>query len=356
MKNINLNAKNVIDLEDPDINDVTKYKVKYSLINEVGGYVKNSENEDLNDKDAQFNSDRNRFTAEFKLHPDSKGKYYRLSFHILNAFNEFIVSDYALIDLVLEKISNSSQLIPNAYFKEYIINGELDDDIKDALVNYPDDGIKEFILAAQDELENVLELSFVPRTIENESHDWFQDNMFETHWQIQMYQWPILSVQSYALYYGTEKFLEIEPQYLQVSRETGLIEYLPSPRQPFAIQIYNISADAMARTVSFSRGIWGSRIPNVFRVSYTHGLDFMNLEEREQAGIRSAIARRTMMKALPRISPEVIKGSEQISVDGVSYSQYNRGIEYLGMQKEAELEWISDMKRKYNKGYKFITV
>jgi hypothetical protein len=357
MKTIILSRTNIIPLEDPNIKDSSKYTVVYSLVNEVGEYVHNADDAALNNKATEFDNETKIFSAKFTLHPSSKGKYYRLAFTITTDTNEFITSPFALIDVMLQTQNNSVQLIPNSYFRDYIINGELDDEIKDKLMKYPEDGIKEFIIGAQDDLELDLEMSLVPRTIEHESHDWFQDNLQDTHWMVQLYQNPVISIQSYALYYNTEKFLEISPSYLILNKDTGTVEYLPTRDQPFYLLIYETSLDVMARINSFGRsGSYGGRIPNVFRVSYTHGLDFMNLHEVEQTGIRSAIARKTMLKSLPRISPEVVTGNESASVDGVSYSKFNRGIEYLKMQQEEEKVWINTMRRKYNKEFKFITV
>lgn len=354
MINTSLNTKNKIYLQDPRVNE-TSYSVSFSVLNELGAAATDNEEVSIEDNSAIFDNVTKQWYAEFILSASSKGKYYRLVFGILDKSGSYMVSDAALVDLIIQRTTSSIQLVPPAFFRDYVINQELDDDIKEAVSKYPMDALTEWLLSANGELEHDIELSFTPKTIENEPHDWFQDNFYETHWMINLFHMPIISVQAYYMYYGTEKVCEILPEYLTLGKEMGIVEYLPINSQPFSQIFFTMGIEATQLSL-MARGWGASRLPNVFRVSYTHGLDFLNLEETEQSSIRMAICRRAMLNGLPRISPEVIKGSKSSSADGVSYSETNRGIEWLNIAREADVKYVLNMKRRYNTALRSITI
>lgn len=90
-------------------------------------------------------------------------------------------------------------------------------------------------------------------------------------------------------------------------------------------------------------------LPDVFRISYTYGLDFLNLEDNEQAEIRMSIARRAMLNSIYLINKDLMKGSESQSADGVSYSFSNNAKQWYDAEREYQQKWIFNTMRKYNK-------
>jgi hypothetical protein len=355
MKTISKNAKNRVYLEDPTINS-EKYTVKYSIIDRMGDPAKDSENADITDKTAEREeeSGKVKFYAEWKFKPSTvTGKYYRLVFSIFDMNENFVVSDFSLIEMGIEVNRDGIQLCPIDYFKEYVLGSNLSDEIKQKLITYPKDALEEFLLSGRDFLEDDLEISFTPKTVESEAHDWNGDWIYDTFWQVQLRKFPVISVQNYSLWYGTQKIIDIDTSYLQLKKEMGIVEWVPVVGQPL-FQLYQSTLEAMSMTLALRTG--AARVPDVFRVSYTHGLNFTSLESSEQAAITLNIGRKAMLFALGRISPDVIKGSESQSMDGVSYSSSNRGIEWLEFERSELKDWIEKGKRKYNTQLKIVCV
>ena len=351
---ISLAKKNRISLNDESINKAT-YKVSYSIRNEVGEFVDDVEENDIEDKKALFDVKAEIFYAEFQVDPDSKGKDWRLVFTILDENGKYTTSDEAIVDLFVVKFENAVRLVNTTYFMDYILGGALDEGIKARLDNYPKRDIERALLASHGDLEDKIELSFTPKSIEDERHDWFADNIKQTYWMIQLFEWPVIDIQSYKLYYGREEVLELKEPLLSTTKQMGMVEYLPTSKDsPFFLVFHQTGMEASTISL-FNRFMIGDRLPSVFHVSYRHGLDFMNLDETEQDKIKHAIARRGMFKILPRVSPEITKFQESSSVDGVSYSRGFKGLEWLNTEREDESEWVDAMKRKFNKQVKIIT-
>jgi hypothetical protein len=351
MKSITKYSLNKLLLEDTDI-ATDDYTVKYRVLNELGQVALDNEDNPIENKDAEFDDTLKRYCTSFQLSSTSKGKYYRLVFDITDADGIYIVSNYALVNLIIE--SNSIQLVPNEYFRDYTLNANLIDEFRQTILAYPDDAVKELLLSATGQLQTDCEMSFTPKTIENEAHDWFQDNLRETSWMIQFFNYPIISVQSYQLYFGTSKVVEIPTEYLLLEKIMGTVEYLPAPNQPFFLIFQNLGIESTQLQL-FSRGLGAPRLPAVFRISYTYGIDFMNIPEEEQAEIRLAIARRALLNGLGSISPAVLNQSVQKSVDGASYGVTRNGFAYLQELKGNEKDWVETYKRRYNKHIKMIT-
>lgn len=353
MLTIRKNLRNKIYLEDRDIVDLS-FNVKYSLYNDIGvaasGKINGGDVKDILDIPAQYNQEERMFYADFQL-IEPKGKYYRLIFTIYDIKGNYITSKYAIQDVELE--STGARLVPMHYFRDYILNPQIDEEIRDKILAFPESGIEELLLSAQGDLETECELSFTPRTVENETHDWFQDNLRETFWQIQLFQYPVISIQSYALYYGQTKIVDLPIEALLLNKIMGTLEYIPTQGQPFFTAYYNTGYEATHFMLATKLG--APRIPDMFRVSYTYGIDFMNVNEAEQAEIRGAISRQALIKGT-RISPEFLTGSVSQAVDGASYSVGYRGLEWLQNEKEQLTKWIDAFKRKYNKQFKTIAI
>lgn len=355
MKTISKYSKNRIFLEDPNINS-NQYTVKYTIIDRMGDYAVDSESVNILDRDAGIveEGSKVKFFAEWKFKESTvTDKYFRLVFTIIDNEGNFIVSDFALIEMGVEASRSGIQLVPSTYFKEYILGSNLSDEIKAKLLTYPNDAIEEFLLSAREALEDDLEISFTPKTVESEVHDWHGDWINDTYWQLQLFKFPVLSIQNYSIWYGSQKIMDINTEFIQVKKEMGILEWVPVVGQPL-FEVYQHALEAMSLTLSIRTG--AGRVPDVFHVSYTHGLDFKNLDNVEQAGITTNIGRKAMLMALGRITPDVIKGSESQSIDGASYSSSNRGIEWMEFERSELKDWIQNAKRKYNTLLKVICV
>ena len=67
-------------------------------------------------------------------------------------------------------------------------------------------------------------------------------------------------------------------------RKVGTVEFLPTSTSPFFVY-YQASLEA-SQVALFARGSGTGRLPAVFHIGYTYGLDFMNLDEYKQSDIR----------------------------------------------------------------------
>ena len=106
---------------------------------------------------------------------------------------------------------------------------------------------------------------------------------------------------------------------------------------------------------SMGAGGW-PRIPLFYHVTYTAGLDWVNLDGIEQSEIMNAISRRTAINLLQKLDENMGLSSRSVSQDGVTqswsytasamYGQYSASIEQY---KKDERFWIETMRRKYAK-------
>lgn len=350
MKPVSLVSPNKVFLEDPSITE-SNFSITCQVINEVGSYALNAQEAELKLQTAGYDSELKKWFAEFTLHPDSKGKYYRLTFDIKDSNGNFKPSDFYLVDLIIERQSSTVQLVPVPYFRNYILESGLDAGLKKKIEDYPMDAILELLSAAMSELENETKLVFTKKTIENEGHNWYGEGLRETWWLLQLLEFPIISVESYELWFASKRIYKVETdplkQYLQVKKKEGYIQFMPTAGQPFAMTYYNNLESSLMAMLSIMPGT--NYVPNVFRVSYIYGLDFMNLDAAEQTEIRSAIARRAMLNSIFLINKDLMKGSESQSADGVSYSFSNNAKQWYDAEYQYQQKWIFNIMRKYNK-------
>ena len=348
MKSVSLTAPNKIYLEDSNINE-DSFNITFQIINEVGTIVKDAEGANISNKTAEFDLDLKKWFAVFTLDPECKGKYYRLTFDIKDKDGKFFKSDFYLTDLIIERNTSTVQLVPVPFFREYILQSGLDAGQRQRIIDYPMDAILELLNAAMGELENETKLIFTKRTT-SENHNWYGEGLRETWWLLQTLHHPIISVESYELWFANKKIftLDVDPlkQYLMIKKIEGYLQFMPSIGQPFAMTYYNNLEASLMAMVSMMPG--SSYVPDVFRIAYTYGLDFINLDSTEQAEIRLAIARRAMLNSIFLINKDLMKGSESQSADGISYSFSNNAKAWYDAEYEYQKNWIWNLMKKYN--------
>lgn len=349
MKSISLTSSNKIFLEDPTITENT-FTITFQVINEVGSYVKNVDDADISNVNAIYDNDQKKWYATFQIAPDTKGKYFRLTFDIKDTNGNFYPSDHYLVELVVTRNSSTVQLVPVSYFRDYILQSGLDEGVQQKIATYPTDAIQELLSAATEELQNETKLVFTKKTKENERHNWHGESLRETWWLLQTFERPIVSVESYQLWFANKKIFDVDvdivKNYLLIHKIEGNIQFMPTVGQPFAPTYMNSLESTLMSLVHMLPG--SSYVPDVFRISYTYGLDFMNLEPEEQSGIRNAIARRTMLNSVFIVNKDLMKGSESQSADGVSYSFSNNAKQWFDTEQANQEKWVWNLMRKYN--------
>ena len=348
MERITLNARNRIQLADPNLNNKDNL-VSYSITNQIGTYVKNSNGNEIKDIKAEYDStgDPKRFYAIFEFDPETKGDYFNLNFKITDTKGNLVQSDFYLVGLKLDR-EGGVKIVPAEYFKEFVANGELDDaDFKERIMKYPSHQIEQMLSAATGRLQDQLKLYLTPQTVEHEGHDWYGEPLRQNWWLIQTHESPIIEITSYELWFAEKKIFEIDPKYLIVRKLEGEIQFIPAIGQQMAFIYMNNVESTMLTLITSHTG--AGYVPNVFRISYKYGLDYMELPKEERDAIYQAIVAKTLIDNLPNLKSELQKGSENQSVDGQTYGFSNRGLDWLNNQQKLLDAWVFDFKRKYNK-------
>jgi hypothetical protein len=125
----------------------------------------------------------------------------------------------------------------------------------------------------------------------------------------------------------------------------GTLEFLPTAIQGnlFTALINGVSGLGISIMNSGSF----NRIPFLFRIKYTYGLNFPTLPDAEKEAIRQAIGCHTLIKILPILDPSVRVTSGSKSIDGVSKSQNSGMAALLKTYEEQEKIFVNNIKRKY---------
>jgi hypothetical protein len=168
---------------------------------------------------------------------------------------------------------------------------------------------------------------------------------FNTEFWLQQTDWrPIISLDSFKLSYGQDDFpisMDIS-KYMLVDKKMGTMEFLPtvSPSELYTALITGVSAIG----ISIIARATASRIPLLFRIQYTHGLDFPNLDPATKESFRNAIGRNCLINLLPIIDPLI----RNPSTSGLR--------DLLKTYQEEETRWIQVTQREYGSGVDMIVV
>lgn len=350
MQNISLNFPSKVYLQEPSITD-DSYNITYSIFDEISNYVKGTDNIDIKNVTAIYDDTEKKYKAEFTLNVDTKGAFVRIAFNIRDKDGNFVQSNYYMVEcrLIDDKV-NTIQLVPVSDYKDWILNAEMDTTVKEMIASYPESTMRDWLLSAHAQLERDLQMTLTSKTIDREPHDFRGQQIMEDWWLIRTFETPIIKVNSYALWLGRKQIWTLKPNNLIVKKIEAEIQYLP---------INNNTLEQGESTGSLeSIGLMGmgglagaDYIPEFFQVSYDHGLDYMNMSRNEQADIRTAIIRRAFIDSMILIKPNLLKGSESGSADGISYSYSNQVLPFLNKEKASLKKWVDDMRTYYMKDF-----
>lgn len=333
--------------------------VKLSIADEYGNFVKDNSNNDLKNLVLEYNSETHLFEVEVTIHENTPPQYIRLYFFGTN--QTVINSDYYPQDARLEEnagtVIGSAEIVPIQYFIDYVLasKSKLDAEYEAAVAEYIKDknGIRSFLMSAQDDLEKDCEIYFTERTL-TETRDNYYENFPSNLWQFQVAHPPINQLEDFQIVYGENVVANVNVKLFVYDRILGLIEFLPLPGGEsaglYTLLLENISGIA----ISILRGGILNRIPQMFKAVYKTGLFTPDADPIEKEGLRKAISRRAFMDLLHIVDPAGRKNSSSESIDGVSASKSFRADQILKTLQEQEKEFVRKIQKKYGKNVNMV--
>lgn len=304
--------------------------------------------------------------VEFQFNASTREQYARAYWLVTTPDNVTVnIDGYTPEDIRLVPTavqSPSPELVPLTYFIEgYLaVESKLDARYKaavEAYINQDRNNLREILKAAVGNLQDKTEIYFTPTKAVIERDMYSQD--FRTEWWLQQTDYvPIISVDKYELIYGTNPPLNVTSDiaaFMKFEPNMGTIEFVPTAigGSLWTALISNLSGLGLA---SYVQGGF-PRVPLLFHIEYTHGLDFFNLSEAEKAKIRNAICRNALITILPMIDPYFRVSSRSISIDGASKS-YSAGqlLQILKDLREDEQKFVDSLRRKYARNVPMVVV
>jgi len=361
MKKLYLDTDNIYALDSDDVNNNT-FHVRLSLVGEDGNVLTDNEGNDLilsslgTNPELTFDTELNQFKGTIHLADDTIKQYARAFWVVTDANNlPVILAEYYPEEISIENDPTSAtqtykqMLVPKSYFIDTFLGNypsfsktivsilaEIEKRNPDTLVN--------MLLASQGELEKQIRTRFFKMQFHLDK-DMYDEDFRQSHWIQQPNVKPLISCDSFTLVYGNNTILlsnDIADS-IKVDKDLGFFEWMPlvTSTTLFTMIISTLSGLAITSYASD----YASRIPGLFRIIYTAGLDFPNLPDPDKESIRKAICRNSFITLKPLIDPIMRERSISKSIDGASKS-ISGGLDIIIKQfKEDEKEWISLMQK-----------
>jgi hypothetical protein len=337
MKKLYLDTDNILVLDSPAINADT-FKISLSVVGEDGVVLKDNNDKDLillstgESPGLIFDAELTKFKGTIHLAEDIVKQYAR-AFWIATDANNIPVSipGYYPEEIAIENSPDDvtqqyeQMIVPASYFIDTFLSAypsiseELVQIVAEINARNPDI-IKKELLASQDFVEADIKTKFF-NTQFNLDRDWNDEIFYSNYWFQQVEWYPLVSVDSYKLIYGNQN-IELSNDLassMKVDKTQGTIEWLPTivSGNLFTIIISTVSGLAVSMAAMGER----SRIPGLFRIVYTAGMDFPNLPAPKKERIRRLVSRNCFCQIMPRIDSLMRETSLSQSIDGASLSR-----------------------------------
>ena len=361
MKKLYLNTDNIFALDSDDVDDDT-FNVQLSLVGEDGIVLKDNTDKDLilsstgTSPALTFDTDLNQFVGTIHLAAGTIRQYAR-AFWVVTDANDLPI---ALASYYPEEISienNPSDatqtyrqmLVPKAYFLDTFLGNypSFSQTIVNILAEIEarnPNTLSNMLLASQGELEKQIRTRFF-KTQFHLDKDMYDEDFRQSHWLQQPNIKPLISCDSFLLVYGNNAIVlsnDIADS-IKVDKDLGCFEWMPLVTSTTLFTMIISTLSGLAITAYASD--YASRIPGLFRIIYTAGMDFPNLSDPDKESIRKAICRNSFITLKPLIDPIMRERSISKSIDGASKSS-SGGMDIIIKQfKEDEKEWISLMQK-----------
>ena len=336
MKKLYLKTDNIYIL-DSSIASIADYKLQLSLVGEDGTVLKDNAGKDLvlsSFDDAQaieFDTDLKKWKVTIRF-ADTTVKQYARAYWVVtdSSDNPISIPSYYPEELSVElspsdiTTTYSPMVVPASYFIDTFladypsISEDLIETIKEINERNPDIFRNE-LLASQDILEEEIRTKFFKTQFELD-RDMYDEDFRQSHWIQQPDYKPIVSCDSFYLVYGNNAILLSNDiaESIKVDKNLGFFEWMPlvTSTTLFTMIISTLSGLAISSYASD----YASRIPGLFRIKYTAGMDFPNLPPQKKERIRRLVSRNCFCQIMPRFDSLMREANISQSIDGASLS------------------------------------
>lgn len=343
-----IGQNNKLCLSDSNLSGQDDYTVQLTVIDELGALVTDENDVNLENKTCLWDLSNKCYYFEITFHTDTNAGFVRVIWNVIDEDSRQVAlqdKNSPLTIRLAKETSHDIEIVPVQWFLDDFLD-------KIDFGDYPIQNIRDRLKQAQADLEQFdVQTFFTPRTITDETHDYYYDRFSRTFWQMQMFHFPVIELTEMKLKYGDTDVTTIDNEFVLVEHEMGTIEILPSHAGHF----YTLIAAGLAGLAHNTLAGW-DRVPLFFHYTYKAGLDWENLADNDKWAIRNAIAKKAAIELLPKIDSRMGISSESNSVDGASqsvsytssamYGQYSAQIEqYI---KDLDV-WVDRFRRRYGK-------
>ena len=186
-------------------------------------------------------------------------------------------------------------------------------------------------------LEDELQIKINPTIITDEHHD-YHINEYQDFCYIQLYEFPVVSVQSLVASYAGQDIMTFPQDWIHIYNKTGQLQLVPTTGSLSQVLIGQGSGMLLPL---ITRRL--SKMPHLFKVGYTAGF----AEGAVPGNISDLIAKKTCISIL-NVMGDILLGagiaSQSISIDGLS--------ENVNTTQSAENSAYSARIRQYEKEIK----
>lgn len=359
MRKLIIEKENVVTLDAVGTN-LSTYIVTLTVVGEDGAVLTKSDDTPMTDIPCVWNTDKNKFGVSLNFKTTTSQQYARLFWNVKKV-NDTIELPEEYDPESVQLRSTSAAVQPEVasvdYFIENIlaISSKLDDAYETAVKSYPREGIRNHILAAQGNVENMTKLNLFKQEY-NEVRDYNFDQQFcDTFWMMQLYQRPIVSVDSWDLWHGGTKILVVPIHDVQIESKQGTIEFVPTSSTGGLLFQQLIASGEGIKMAVIGHGM-ASRLPHAWHIKYHAGIDFPNLPLSKKENFRLGICRNALIELLPHIDPATRTTSSSESMDGVSMSSSKTVDTIIKELRLSQEEWLKNIEKEYATGFDMVVI
>jgi hypothetical protein len=324
--------------------------VKLSIVGENGNFLKDSAGAEIKDISLTYTAPS--YQTSLILSQDEPEQPIRLFFY---STDTQISDDYypqsALLKAAAGNLDNIGiEVVSPDYFINYMLaaSSKLDIAYQNAVTQYIKDknGIRSFITAAQNTLENELDMFITIRNGIVETKDNYFEQ-FNIHlWQFQVKRPPIVDITAFKLQFAGTLIVDVPKELITINKDFGIVEFLPHPAG--SAGLYNILlSNAGAIGISLFGGSIYNRVPEMFQLTYSAGLFGPDSDPIEKEGLRQAVARRAYIDLINYIDPRIREQSASESIDGASSSKGGNVDKLIDRLIKEEDKYVLKLQRKY---------
>jgi hypothetical protein len=330
-----------------------------TIYGEDGNPINDNENYPIVNKQLTYDSITKKYLVELTINANTPEQYLRLYFDSINVdiAPEYQPEDACLIDntVVLQ------ELVPVQYFIDNIINVDSKMDIayRKGFIQYINNNrtaIRDYLFAAQSQLETETQVYFTEREVTDEKRDYYFDSFRSNLWYYKTRYNPLTEFISFKLKFGENELIQISKEFFVVDKDAGTIEFLPSASGNTSSLYTFLLTNMTGLSYNILSGGILDRVPCLFHVHYKTGIIHSGSDPVEKNAVRLAVAQRALVQLLPLVDQAMRSASITEGLDGVSTSYNFNPEKVINFYKEEEAKFIKNIKQKYSQNIHMVIV